>query len=63
VKWRRLSENALFSVVTALVKAARESRLASFQVCQYCEQRTAPEWLHDTGVCQACADQHSGAIH
>ena len=63
VKWRRLSENALFSAVSALIKGAREARLASFQTCQYCGQPTAPEWLHDEGVCQACADQHSGLVH
>jgi hypothetical protein len=63
VKWRRLPENALLAALAALVKGAREGRLASFQTCQYCGQRTAPEWLHDEGVCQACADQHSGAIH
>jgi hypothetical protein len=63
VKWRRLPENALLSAIGALVKGAREARLASFETCQYCGQRTAPEWLHDEGVCQACADQHSGAIH
>ena len=63
VKWRRLSENALLGAVSALVKGAREARLASFQTCQYCQQKTAPEWLHDEGVCQACADQHSGSIH
>jgi hypothetical protein len=63
VKWRRLPENALLSAISALVKGAREARLASFETCQYCGQRTAPEWLHDEGVCQACADQHSGAIH
>ena len=63
VKWRRLPENALLAAITALVKGAREARLASFQVCQYCGQRTAPEWLHDDGVCQSCADRHSGAIH
>ena len=63
VKWRRLPENALLSAIAVLVKGARERRLASFQTCQYCGQRTAPEWLHDEGVCQACADQHSGAIH
>ena len=63
VKWRRLPENALLSAIAALVKGAREARLASFVTCQYCGQRTAPEWLHDEGVCQACADQHSGAIH
>ena len=63
VKWRRLPENALLAAITALIKGAREARLASFQTCQYCERRTAPEWLHDEGVCQACADQHSGAVH
>ena len=63
VKWRRLPENALLGAISTLVKGAREGRLATFQTCQYCGQRTAPEWLHDEGVCQACADQHSGAIH
>ena len=63
VKWRRLPENALLNAISALIKGAREARLASFQVCQYCSRRTAPEWLHDEGVCQACANRHSGAIH
>jgi hypothetical protein len=63
VKWRRLSESALFNALSALIKGAREARLSSFQTCQYCEQPTAPEWLHDEGVCQSCADQHSGSIH
>jgi hypothetical protein len=63
VKWRRLSENALLAALSALIKGARDARLASFQTCRYCSQRTAPEWLHDEGVCQSCADQHSGAIH
>src|SRR6266513_3062523 len=62
VKWRRIPENALWAAVSALVKGAREARLAAFQTCQYCGHRTAPEWLHDDGVCQSCADQHSGAI-
>jgi hypothetical protein len=63
LKWRRLPENALLAALSALIKGARDARLASFQTCQYCGQPTAPEWLHDTGVCQACSDRHSGAIH
>ena len=63
LKWRRLPENALWSALSALIKGAREARLAKFQVCRYCERNTAPEWLHDAGVCQSCAQQHSGAIH
>ena len=63
LKWRRLPENALLAALSALIKGAREARLASFQECQYCGKRTAPEYLHDTGVCQACTDRHSGTIH
>lgn len=63
LKWRRLPENALLDALSALIKGARDARLASFQICQYCERKTAPEWLHDDHVCQACADMHSGAIH
>jgi hypothetical protein len=63
VKWRRLPETALLNALTALVKGAREARLSRFELCRYCGRSTAPEWMHDDGVCQACADQHSGAIH
>jgi hypothetical protein len=63
LKWQRLPENALINALAALIKGAREMRLARFQTCVYCGRRTAPEWLHDAGVCQSCADQHSGAIH
>ena len=63
VKWRRLPENALLAAIAALIKGARDVRLASYQTCVYCGRRIAPEWLHDEGVCQSCADQHSGAIH
>ena len=63
LKWRRLPETALFNALTALIKGAREARQSRFQACRYCGNSTAPEWMHDDGVCQACADQHSGAIH
>src|SRR5262245_32453404 len=53
LKWRRLSENALLAALSALIKGAREARLSAFQTCQYCGKSTAPEWLHDAGVCQA----------
>jgi hypothetical protein len=63
LKWRRLPETALFNALTVLIKGAREMRHSRFQPCRYCGRRTAPEWMHTHGVCQACADQHSGAIH
>jgi hypothetical protein len=63
LKWRRLPETALFNALSVLIKGAREARISRFQTCRYCARSTAPEWMHDAGVCQACADQHSGAIH
>jgi hypothetical protein len=63
LKWRRLPETALFNALSVLIKGAREVRHSRFQPCRYCSRSTAPEWMHDDGVCQACADQHSGAIH
>jgi hypothetical protein len=63
VKWRRLPENALLAALSALIKGAREARLASFQVCRYCGLRTPPESLHDADVCESCTDRHSGVIH
>jgi len=63
LKWRRLPETSLFKALTALIKGARDARQSRFQMCRYCGNSTAPEWMHDDGVCQACANQHSGAIH
>jgi hypothetical protein len=63
LKWRRLPESALWNALGALIKGARDARFSRFRTCVYCGRRTAPEWLHDAGVCQACADQHSGVIH
>ena len=63
LKWRRLPENALLAAISALIKGAREARLSAFQTCRFCGQRTAPEWLHDDGICQSCADQQSGRVH
>ena len=63
VKWRRLPENALLAALSALIKGARDARLASFETCQYCARRTPPEWMHDAGVCQSCSERHSGLLH
>jgi hypothetical protein len=63
LKWRRLPETPLFNALSALIKGARDARHSRFQTCRFCGNSTAPEWMHDNGICQSCADQHSGAIH
>jgi hypothetical protein len=63
LNWRRLPETPLFNALTALIKGARDARQSRYQLCRYCGQKTAPEWMQDDGLCQSCADQHSGAVH
>jgi hypothetical protein len=63
LKWRRLPETPLFNALSALIKGARDARHSRFQTCSFCGHSTAPEWMHQDGICQSCADQHSGAVH
>src|SRR4051812_19517454 len=63
LKWRRLRETPLFNALAALIKGARDARHARFKPCRYCGNSTAPEWMHQDGLCQSCADSHSGAVH
>jgi hypothetical protein len=63
LKWRRLPETPLFNALAALIKGARDARHSRFQTCRYCGNSTAPEWMHQDGLCQSCADSHSGAVH
>jgi hypothetical protein len=63
LKWRRLPETPLFNALSALIRGARDARHSRFQTCRYCGNSTAPEWMHQDGVCQSCADSHSGAVH
>jgi hypothetical protein len=63
VRWRRIAERSGMKAVQALIDAARESRLAKFGVCQHCNERQPPEWMHEIDVCVSCAHRHSGAVH
>jgi hypothetical protein len=63
VKWKRLPETSVMNAIAALIKGAREARLSQFQTCQYCGAHTAPEWLQDDHVCQACAAADLGVVH
>ena len=41
-------------------RRARSAAVTVSDVPATARGSTAPEWMHDDGVCQACADQHSG---
>jgi hypothetical protein len=63
LRWRRLPETVLQQALSALIKGARERRLATYQTCQSCGKHRPPEWLHGDAVCRACAEQCGGMIH
>jgi hypothetical protein len=62
VHWEHLPETPLLDAVAALLKGARQARQDRFQTCQQCGTYSAPEWLHEDGVCHSCATR-SGSIH
>jgi len=56
LKWRRLSETAMFNALSVLIKGAREARHGQFRACAQCGRVTAPEWMHDDLTCTSCAE-------
>jgi hypothetical protein len=63
IHWRLLPETALMNAVSALIKGAREARLATYRVCLDCGERKAPEDMASEDVCQACAEAPPKTIH
>ena len=55
VAWRRIPETSAMRIVSALIDAARQSRLDTFRPCASCETPTPPEWMHDGELCRSCA--------
>lgn len=63
VRWRRLPEDALLAALSALVRGARQARLARYATCRCCGERNPPEWLYDDDLCQRCADEQRDVVH
>jgi hypothetical protein len=61
--WQRLPENPLLSALSALIKGAREMRLARYRPCASCDQKQPPELLVGDDVCPACAEPQTYRIH
>jgi hypothetical protein len=57
LKWRRMPETPLMSAITALIKAAREARLALYRPCAVCGTIHPPEALFGDDVCPECGEQ------
>ena len=63
VRWRRLPESQLMSVVGDLIKGAREKRRSRYRACFFCLKTNAPEWMADDTTCRSCAEHELGVVH
>ena len=61
--WPHLPENDLLDTLAALLAGARAARRSRYRVCGACDRSVPPEWMHDTGLCQACVAAEGGTIH
>ena len=61
--WRLLPETAVMNALSALIKGAREARLATYRVCIDCGAKKAPEQMQADDVCLECAEGGPKTIH
>jgi hypothetical protein len=60
---RGIDDTRAMGIVSALIDATRERRVATFQTCAYCERTTPPEWMAAEQACRSCASENRGAVH
>jgi hypothetical protein len=63
VKWRRLKESHLMTIVGELIKAARNSRRSRYRPCGACGKVVPPESMADTTTCQRCHQRVAALVH
>jgi hypothetical protein len=63
VKWRRLPESELMTVVGQLIKGAREMRLTRYRTCEVCGKTRPPEWMLGDDICRGCVDDSRQVVH
>ena len=61
--WPRLPETPLLNALSALIKGARDTRLARYRSCESCGRKHPPEVPLSGGVCPACSDVQNYRIH
>ena len=61
--WRLLPETAVMNALSALIKGAREARLATYRVCIDCGAKKAPEQMQTDEVCLECAEGGPKTVH
>ena len=62
LKWQRLPETPLMNALGALIKGARDMRLAHFRPCAVCGQSNPPELLV-ADTCSSCGPHRPTVVH
>ncbi len=55
--WKRLPAALLTTFLHTMIEAARQLRRAKYRRCERCGETKPPEWMHDNGSCQGCAER------
>ena len=63
VRWDRLPETSLMQALAALIKGARDMRLARYRPCAVCGKRRPPEALFADNVCPLCDEEPPTVVH
>jgi hypothetical protein len=63
LEWHRLPEVALMHALSALIKGARETRLARYRLCAVCDQPYPPEALVADDICPGCSGAPDVVVH
>ena len=63
LQWPNLGETALMNALSALIKGAREARLAKYGICAECGAHTPPEFMGADNICRGCTEPSRGTIH
>ena len=56
LNWRHLPETAMMHALSALIKGAREMRLARYRSCPICDKRYPPEAFVANDACPWCGE-------
>jgi hypothetical protein len=63
IRWQRLPETQLMTIVDELIKGARETRRAKYLTCAFCGRTKPPEWMADESTCESCAEHEMNVVH
>jgi hypothetical protein len=63
VKWRRLPESQLMTVVAELIRGARDTRRSRYRTCAFCGKTSPPERMASDTTCRSCAKQEFDVVH